>query len=145
MTVIPPVIFEQRMNQMLIWGYKFFSRKLCDDCSHSLRLIFTAWSSQVSFFAKWSKVFYIFTKPFVIHDTQIIPFWVSAVLSALSFFPSNQEWPDPSLSVALHRIWCFFSIIFTSWNPVTLVQFAFLFCNQFIWVLCKWAKVDTRV
>lgn len=70
---------------MLIWGYKFFSRKLCDD-SHSLWLIFTAWSSQVSFFAKWSKVFYIFTKLFVIHDTQIIPFWVSAVLSALSFF-----------------------------------------------------------
>ena len=124
MTVIPPVIFEQRMNQMLIWGYKFFSRKLCDDCSHSLRLIFTAWSSQVSFFAKWSKVFYIFTKLFVIHDTQIIPFWVSAVLSALSFFPSNQEWPDPSLSVALHRIWCFFSIILA-------------FCLSFInlWIL----------
>lgn len=149
MTIIPSVIFEQRMNQMLIWAYKFFSRKLCDDslCNHSLWLIFTAWSSQVSFFCKMIQSLHTFSQRCsLIHDTQIIPFWVSAVLSPLSFFSLQIK----NGQILLCQWLCtelegFFSIIFTSWNPVTLVQFAFWFCDQFIWVLCKWAKTDTRV
>ena len=109
MTIIPSVIFEQRMNQMLIWGYKFFSRKLCNDslCNHSLWLIFTAWSSQVSFFLQNDpKSSYIFTKVFVNprHSNHSL-LSVCCVITFVLFSPSNQEWPDPSLSVGLHRIW----------------------------------------
>lgn len=92
---------------MLTWGYKFFSTELDDGslCGPLFVVDFHSMVLQSVIFAKLSEGFTHFHRG-VSQSSALKSFSFECLLCdhLCPFFSSNQEWPDPHPSMALHRI-----------------------------------------